>query len=72
MSWQDLTMIILVLDISTWVGCVVAFLALGKVGKKSYGVSLPIEIIRVLGWKKGSQLLVRRHGKKIEIEKVED
>jgi hypothetical protein len=45
---------------------------LNMVGKKSYGVSLPIEIIRVLGWKKGSQLLVRRHGKKIEIEKVED
>lgn len=45
---------------------------LNMVGKKSYAVSLPIEIIRVLGWKKGSQLLVRRQGKKIVIERAED
>ncbi|MCB9823266.1 AbrB/MazE/SpoVT family DNA-binding domain-containing protein [Candidatus Nomurabacteria bacterium] len=44
---------------------------LSMVGKKSYAVSLPIEIIRVLGWKKGSQLMVRRQGKKIVIERVD-
>lgn len=45
---------------------------LNMVGKKSYGVSLPIEIIRVLGWEKGAKLQVRRHGEKIVIERADD
>lgn len=42
------------------------------VGKKSFAVSLPIEIIRVLGWTKGEKLLVRRQSEKIVIERADD
>lgn len=44
---------------------------LNMVGKKTYAVSLPIETITQLGWKKGTSLMVRRHGNKITIEKIE-
>ena len=42
---------------------------LNLVGSKSYAVSLPIDVIRVLGWKKGDNLQVRRQGDKLIIEK---
>lgn len=45
---------------------------LNMVGKKSFAVSLPIEIIRVLGWTKGEKLLVRRQSEKIVIERGDD
>lgn len=45
---------------------------LSMVGKKSFAVSLPIEIIRVLGWTKGAKLLVRRQGDKVVIERADD
>lgn len=40
------------------------------VGKKSYAVSLPVEIVRQLGWQKGDQLSTRRHGQSVVIEKI--
>jgi len=43
---------------------------LNFVGSKTYAVSLPINIIRMLGWKKGNALFVRRQGSKIIIEKT--
>lgn len=33
---------------------------LAKIGKQSVGVTLPIEDIRSLGWRKGQKLLVKR------------
>lgn len=42
---------------------------LNMVGSKSFAVSIPIDIIRQLGLKKGDELIVRRMGKKIVIEK---
>jgi antitoxin component of MazEF toxin-antitoxin module len=44
---------------------------LSVVGGKSYAVSIPIEVIKQLGWKKGDTLLVRRHATTIVIEKKE-
>lgn len=43
---------------------------LNFVGKKTYAVSLPIDLIKQLNWVKGDDLMVRRHGKTILIEKV--
>lgn len=40
------------------------------VGGKSYAVSLPIGTVRLLGWRKGEVLYVRRQGNKIIIEKI--
>jgi antitoxin component of MazEF toxin-antitoxin module len=45
---------------------------LNLVGGKSFAVSLPVSIIRLLGWQKGDSLFVRRQGNKIIIEKLED
>ncbi len=42
---------------------------LSLVGAKSFAVSLPIDIIRQLGWKKSQKLVVRRIGSKVVIEK---
>jgi len=42
------------------------------VGKKSYAVSLPVDIVRILSWQKGDKLSVRRQGDNVLIEKVED
>lgn len=44
---------------------------LNLVGGKSYAVSLPIEIIRMIGWQKGDHLQVRRRGSEVVIEKME-
>ena len=38
-------------------------------GGKSYVVSIPIEIIRTLGWKPGDTLEVRRQGKTLLVSK---
>ena len=45
--------------------------SLSLVGAKSFAVSLPIEIVRQLGWTKGVKLVVRRMGTKVVIEKKE-
>lgn len=45
---------------------------LSMVGAKSFAVSIPIDIIKQLSWKKGDTLAVRRYVNKIIIEKVED
>ena len=45
---------------------------LNMVGGKSFAVSLPVDVIKQLGWKKGMTLMVRRQGNKITIEKVEE
>jgi len=42
---------------------------LSMVGNKTYVVSIPIEIVRQLRLKKGDDLLVRRSGSKIVVEK---
>ena len=44
---------------------------LNMVGKKSFAVSLPVELVKQLGWQKGSSLMVRRQGTKLIIEKVD-
>lgn len=44
---------------------------LSMVGKKSFSVSLPIESVKQLAWKKGDTLVVRRKGNQITIEKKE-
>lgn len=46
--------------------------SLSLVGAKSFAVSLPIEIIRQLGWHKSQKLIVRRMGEKVVIEKKTD
>lgn len=43
---------------------------LNMVGGKSFAVSLPISIVRMLGWSKGDKLFVHRQGNKIIIEKI--
>lgn len=42
---------------------------LNLVGAKTFAVSIPIEIVRQLKLKKGDQLIVRRVGEKIVIER---
>lgn len=44
---------------------------LGMVGKKTFAVSLPVELISRLDWRKGDDIIVRRIGKKIIIERRE-
>ncbi|MFO0971652.1 MAG: AbrB/MazE/SpoVT family DNA-binding domain-containing protein [Candidatus Saccharimonadales bacterium] len=44
---------------------------LGVVGAKTFSVSIPIEIIRQLKLKKGQELIVRRVGETIVIERKE-
>lgn len=43
---------------------------LNMVGSKTYAVSLPIDVVKVLGWQKGTKLIVRRQGDKLLIEKL--
>lgn len=43
---------------------------LSIVGSKSYAVSLPIELVKTLGWQKGDSLQVRRQGKQLLIERL--
>ncbi|MEO8863254.1 MAG: AbrB/MazE/SpoVT family DNA-binding domain-containing protein [Candidatus Saccharimonadales bacterium] len=43
---------------------------LSMVGNKTFAVSIPIDIIRQLKLLKGDELMVRRIGNKIVIEKV--
>jgi antitoxin component of MazEF toxin-antitoxin module len=43
---------------------------LSMVGGKSFAVSLPVDVIKQLGWRKGTTLMVRRQGDKVIIEKV--
>jgi antitoxin component of MazEF toxin-antitoxin module len=45
---------------------------LSLVGAKSYAVSIPIEVIRQIGWAKGDSLVVRRVGKNLVINRKED
>jgi len=40
---------------------------LSKMGKKSVGLTLPIEIIRELGWKEKQKVVVKKAGSKIII-----
>lgn len=42
---------------------------LNFVGKKTYAISLPLEVVKILKWEKGDLLFVRRVGKKVIIEK---
>lgn len=42
------------------------------VGGKSFAVSLPVDVIKQLGWQKGTTLMVRRQGVKVVIEKVSE
>ena len=44
---------------------------LSMVGNKTFAVSIPIDIIRQLKLLKGDELMVRRIGNKIVIEKVD-
>jgi bifunctional DNA-binding transcriptional regulator/antitoxin component of YhaV-PrlF toxin-antitoxin module len=46
--------------------------SLGKVGGKSFAITIPIDIVQQLDWKLTNKLLVRREGSKIIIEKLED
>lgn len=39
------------------------------VGKRTYAVSVPLETINELNWKKGDVLIVRRKGQLLVIEK---
>ena len=42
---------------------------LTKVGSnRSFGITLPIEMIRELGWRERQKLVVKRRGKKLIIE----
>jgi bifunctional DNA-binding transcriptional regulator/antitoxin component of YhaV-PrlF toxin-antitoxin module len=45
---------------------------LNLVGKKTFAVSIPIEIIRQLNLEKGDELLVRRQGDRIVIEQTKE
>lgn len=39
-----------------------------KLGKWSYGITLPIDIVRKLKWKERQKVVVKLRGKKISIE----
>ena len=39
-----------------------------KIGKRSYGIIIPIDIIRKLRWKERQKVVVRLRGSKITIE----
>ena len=41
---------------------------LAKMGKKSIGVTLPIELVREFKWKEKQKVVVRKSGSKIVIE----
>jgi hypothetical protein len=41
---------------------------LTKIGKKSIGLTLPIELVREFKWKERQKVTVKRSGKKIVIE----
>jgi bifunctional DNA-binding transcriptional regulator/antitoxin component of YhaV-PrlF toxin-antitoxin module len=42
---------------------------LSLVGRKTYAVSVPVDVIKQLGWQKGDVLIVRRLGKQITVER---
>ncbi|MEM6998100.1 MAG: AbrB/MazE/SpoVT family DNA-binding domain-containing protein [Patescibacteria group bacterium] len=46
--------------------------SLTVVGKKTYSISIPIDLIKVLGWQKGDKLVVRRKSKTLVVEKLTD
>jgi len=39
-----------------------------KIGKRSYGIIIPIDIVRKLGWRERQKVVVKLSGKKISIE----
>ena len=41
---------------------------LTKIGKKSIGLTLPIELVRELKWKERQKVVVKKSGKKLIIE----
>jgi bifunctional DNA-binding transcriptional regulator/antitoxin component of YhaV-PrlF toxin-antitoxin module len=41
------------------------------VGGKTFAVSLPVEVVKQLGWIKGDKLIVRRQSSSIVIQKKE-
>lgn len=41
---------------------------LTKLGKKSFGLTLPIEIVRKLGWRERQKVTVKQKGRKLEIK----
>ena len=41
---------------------------LTKVGRSSYAVTIPIELVRKLKWKERQKLVVKRKGSKIVVE----
>jgi len=43
--------------------------SLTQVGGKSLSVTIPIEYLSILGWQKGEEVLVKRDGQTITIEK---
>ena len=42
------------------------------VGGKTFAVSMPVDIIRLLKWDKGDRVMVRRQGQKVVIEKISE
>ena len=40
--------------------------------KRSYAITLPIEIVRDLGWRKRQRVRVRKAGRRIVIEEEQD
>ena len=38
--------------------------------KVSYSVTIPIDLVRALNWKKGDDLVLSKNGEKIVIEKI--
>ena len=41
---------------------------LTRLGKRSIGLTLPIDLIRELGWKEKQKVVVRKVGKKVIVE----
>jgi len=39
-----------------------------KIGKRSYGIIIPIDMVRGLKWKERQKVVVRLRGRKITIE----
>lgn len=34
----------------------------------AYSVTLPVGLVRELGWRKGQKVVIKRHGKKLAVE----
>lgn len=45
---------------------------LSLVGRKTYTVTIPIGVIRLLKWQKGENIQVRRQGKMLILERQEN